>query len=375
VAQVIQISQQVPFVDLKIQYRAIKEEVKTAISDALDSMELMLGPNVRAFEAEFAAYCQAQHAIGLASGTDALYLALRACGVRPDDEVITVSHSFFATAEAIMLLGAVPVFVDVDPATYTMDPGSLEAAIGPRTRAIVPVHLYGQMADMESIMAIARRHGLVVIEDACQAHGAELSGQRAGSVGDAAAFSFYMSKNLGAYGDAGAVTTNSRAVADQIRILRDHGSPTKYEHQEVGVNSRLSEIQAAILRIKLRYLDGWNTRRIAHAQAYGELLAGLPLELPVLRPGAKHVFHLYVVQLDNRERLRQELTDRAIGTGIHYPKPIHLQPAVQGFGRIAGDLSSTESLTGRILSLPMYPEMMPEHIHYVATCLRDTLSA
>lgn len=368
---VMELVQQVPFVDLKIQYQSIETEVKAAISDVLESMELMLGPNVRAFEAEFAAYCHAAHAVGVASGTDALHLALRACGVRAGDEVITVSHSFFATAEAILLLGAVPVFVDVDPVTYTMDPAHLEAAIGPRTRAIIPVHLYGQMADMESIMAVARRHGLVVVEDACQAHGAELFGRRAGSVGDAAAFSFYMSKNLGAYGDAGAVTTNSRAVAEEIRLLRDHGSRRKYEHEEVGVNSRLSEIQAAVLRVKLRYLDSWNARRESHARTYGELLHDLPLRLPKLPEGGKHVFHLYVIQLDERDRVREALTNRMVGTGVHYPIPIHRQAALAGTGRTAGSLAVTESITDRILSLPMYPEMGPEHLEYTANCLQD----
>ena len=365
--------QQVPFVDLRSQYRAIEGEVKAAIADVLESMELMLGPNVRAFEAEFAAYCRARFAIGVANGTDALQLALRACGVAPGDEVVTVSHSFFATAEAIMQVGAVPVYVDIDPATYTMDAGLLEAAIGPRTRAILPVHLYGQMADMDAIMAVARRHGLAVIEDACQAHGAEDRGRRAGSIGDAAAFSFYMSKNLGAYGDAGAVTTNSRAVADQVRLLRDHGSAHKYEHQEVGLNSRLDEIQAAVLRIKLRRLEGWNDQRAECAARYGEVLRGLPIDLPVVRSGVRHVFHLYVIQTEGRDRLREALADRGIAAGIHYPVPIHLQAASAGNGRVSGDLRVTEAAAKRILSLPMYAELTADQQRYVATCLRDHL--
>jgi dTDP-4-amino-4,6-dideoxygalactose transaminase len=365
------IVQQVPFVDLRAQYQSLKEELQAALSDVLEGMDLMLGPNVRAFEAEFAAYCRARYAIGVANGTDALHLALRACGVAPGDEVITVSHSFFATVEAILQVGAVPVYVDVDPLTYTMNPALLETAISSRTRAILPVHLYGQLADMDAILAVARRHGLAVVEDACQAHGAEDRGRRAGSLGDAAAFSFYMSKNLGAYGDAGAVTTNSRAVAEQVRLLRDHGSAHKYEHVEVGLNSRLDEIQAAVLRTKLRHLDAWNERRVEHARTYDALLADLPVDRPVTRSGVGHVFHLYVIQADGRDRLREALSDRGIATGIHYPLPIHLQPAVAGAGRVSGDLRVTEAVASRILSLPIYAEIEGEQLSYVAACLRD----
>jgi dTDP-4-amino-4,6-dideoxygalactose transaminase len=360
----------VPFVDLKAQYRTVREEVLSELSQSLEGMELLLGPNVRAFESEFADYCGTEHAVGVGNGTDALYLALRACGVAPGDEVVTVSHSFIATAEAIVQLGATPVYVDVDSETYTMDPSGLEAVIGPRTRAIVPVHLYGQMADMDEIMAVAHKHGLVVVEDACQAHGAEDKGRRAGSIGDAAAFSFYMGKNLGAYGDAGAVTTNSRAVAECVRMLREHGSTVKYHHEEMGVNSRLDELQAVVLRVKLRYLDGWNERRRAHAEGYRELLADLPVKLPVARPGCSHVFHLYVIQTDDRDRLRETLASRGVSAGIHYPVPIHRQLASSGFGRIEGSLGVTESMAGRILSLPMYAEMEKAHLEYTASCLQ-----
>lgn len=363
---------QVPFVDLKAQYRPIRDEIIVAIGESLEGMELLLGPNVRAFEAEFAEYCRARHAIGVANGTDALYLALRACGVGPGDEVITVSHSFIATAEAIVHLGASPVYVDVDPATYTLDPAQLEAAIGPRTRAIVPVHLYGQMADMDPIMAIARQYGLAVVEDACQAHGAEYKGRRAGSIGDAAAFSFYMGKNLGAYGDAGAITTNSRAVAEHVRLLRDHGSRVKYAHEEMGSNSRLDELQAAVLRVKLAYLDEWNARRRDHAQFYAELLADPEIVLPASNPDALHVYHLYVIQVENRERVREALADRGIATGIHYPTPIHRQAASRGIGRVAGALRVTDALAGRILSLPMYPELAPAQLSYIASCLQGS---
>ncbi len=364
------LTMQIPFVDLKAQYATVREEVQAAMLAVLDGMDLVLGPNLRAFESEFAAYCGAAHAIGVAQGTDALTLALRACGIGPGDEVITVSHTFIATAEAITQLGATPVFVDIDPATYTLDPSKLEAAIGPRTRAIVPVHLYGQMADMDAIMPIARSHGLAVIEDACQAHGAEDKGRRAGSIGDAAAFSFYPSKNLGAYGDGGAITTNSRAIADCVRRLRDHGSTRKYEHQEMGWNSRLDEIQAAALRVKLRYLDEWNERRRDHAAAYEMALADLDLALPQTRPGASHVYHLYVVQTEARDFARQLLTNVGVATGIHYPIPAHQQPAAQGITRVAGDLRVTEWLAPRILSLPMYAELEAAQLTYVANSLR-----
>ncbi len=364
----------VPFVDLKAQYAAIREEVQGAMLSVLDGMDLVLGPNLRAFEAEFAAYCGAAHAIGVAQGTDALTLALRACGVGPGDEVITVAHTFIATAEAITQLGATPVLIDIDPATYTLDPARLAAAIGPRTRAIVPVHLYGQMADMDAIMPIARSHGLAVVEDACQAHGAEDKGRRAGSIGDAAAFSFYPSKNLGAYGDGGAITTNSRALADGVRRLRDHGSTRKYEHQEMGWNSRLDEIQAAALRVKLHHLDGWNARRREHAAAYADLLADCDLLLPATRPGASHVYHLYVVQTEARDFARQMLTNVGVATGVHYPIPVHQQPAARGVARVAGDLRVTEWIAPRILSLPMYAELEAAQIAYVAGCLRRAWS-
>ena len=365
--------QRIPFVDLKAQYRNIGPEIRAAMNQVLESMDLLLGPNVRAFEEEFATFCQARYAIGVNSGTDALALALRACGIQPGDEVITPANSFIASAAAIVQIGAIPVFVDVDSETFTIDPDLLEAAITPRTRAVVPVHLYGQMADLSRVMEIARRHGLAVVEDACQAHGAEDRGLRAGSVGDAAAFSFYVSKNLGAYGDAGAVTTNSRAIAEQVRRLRDHGSLHKYEHEEFGLNSRLDELQAAVLRVKLRYLEAWNAQRIAAAARYDEVLAELDVVLPRVRSGARHVFHLYVIQTDERDRVRESLEARGVATGIHYPIPIHRQAACQDAGRIHGRLDVTDGLAGRILSLPIYAEIESEQIHYVAECLRASL--
>ena len=370
-----ELKMRVPFVDLKAQYRSIQDDVRAAFDEVLTSMDFVLGANLRAFEAEYAAYCQTKYALGVANGTDALYLALRACGVGPGDEVITVSHSFIATVEAIVMLGATPVYVDVDPETYTLDPAQLPAALSARTRAIVPVHLYGQMADMDPIMTFARQHGLAVVEDACQAHGADDRGRRAGSLGDAAAFSFYPSKNLGAYGDGGAVTTNSRAIAEHVKLIRDHGSSKKYEHQEFGWNSRLDEMQAAVLRSKLGLLDFWNEQRRRHADRYDELLEDLSITRPRTRDGVRHVFHLYVIQADGRDFGKQMLNDLGIATGIHYPTPIHLQTAAQGVGRVVGELRVTERLSRRILSLPMYAELEEAQLAYVASSLESIWGA
>jgi dTDP-4-amino-4,6-dideoxygalactose transaminase len=374
--------QPIPFVDLKAQYHALRGELQTAIQDALSSMELVLGPNVAAFEAEFASLCRVEHAIGVGSGTDALYLALRACGVQPGDEVITVSNSFFATAEAIALLGATPVFVDVEPETALVDPSRLEAAITARTRAIVPVHLYGQMADMQPIVKIAREHGLMVVEDACQAHGASDRGMRAGSIGDAAAFSFYMSKNLGAYGEAGAVTTRSSQIAERVRMLRNHGSERKYEHHALGINSRLDELQAAALRIKLRHVKGWNSMRRDHAAHYSALIAeafaGTPsatVRPPETRPNADHVFHLYVVQVPagTRDEIQRQLAARGIATAVHYPIPIHRQPALAHTSAARAQLPVTDALAPTILSLPMYAELEDAQIRHVVAALREAV--
>jgi dTDP-4-amino-4,6-dideoxygalactose transaminase len=366
---------QVPLVDLKIQYQAIKDEVLAAVADVFEGMQLFLGPNTRAFEAEFAAYCHAAHAVGLNSGTDALILGLRAAGVGPGDEVITVSHTFFADTEAPALIGAVPVFVDVEPDTWNLDPTKLEAAITPRTKAIVPVHLCGQPADMAPIMAIARRHGLFVLEDACQAHGADYRGQRVGAIGDAACFSFYCSKNLGAFGEGGMLTTNNPEVAASVRRLRDHGSDRRYEHAAIGTNARLDEVQAAILRVKLRHLDEYNAGRQAAAAAYGAALAGTGLELPTVRPDRTHVYHLYVVQGPRRDALKEYLGARGISTGVHYPIPGHLQPAAKPWSKGPGSLPVTEALTGKVLSLPMYPELTRDQVAYVADAIRAFYAA
>jgi dTDP-4-amino-4,6-dideoxygalactose transaminase len=341
-----------------------------AIEDVFDSMHLFLGPQLHAFEEEFAAYCGARYCAGVGNGTDALHLALRAAGVGPGDEVITVAHTFFATTEAIVMAGATPVFVDVHPETYLMDVSQVEQRVTPRTRAILPVHLYGQMVDMDPLMDLARRHNLVVIEDAAEAHGAEYRGRRAGSIGHLACFSFYYSKNLGAYGEAGAVTTSDPDLAHRVALLRDHGSEQRYHHSEYGFNSRMDEIQAAVLRVKLRYLDEWNARRREHAATYARLLADTRLVLPCVAPERSHIWYVYVIRTDDRDGVCQKLADRDIGSGIHFPIPIHLQPACRSLGYVEGDLPDTERVAGEILSIPMYPELTEAQMEYVAAALR-----
>lgn len=363
---------QVPLVDLAAQYRPLQGEILSRIAEVLDGMHLFLGPNVQAFEREYAGFCEVQHAVGVADGTSALQLALRACGAGAGDEVITVSHTFIATPEAVALVGARPVFVDIDPASYTMDVGQIEQAITPRTRAILPVHLYGHPADMDPIMALAARRGLWVIEDACQAHGARYKGRRAGSLGHMAAHSFYYSKNLGAYGEAGMVTTNDDDLANRLRMLRDHGSPQRYQHELIGFNGRLDEIQAAVLRAKLPHLEDWNRGRRANAAHYTELLSQIEdIIPPQTADHAEHVFHLYVARVPRRDALLSHLKEREVGTGIHYPIPCHLQPAFRGLGYQPGDLPVTEKITSEIISLPMYAELTAEQRIYVAEAIRD----
>jgi dTDP-4-amino-4,6-dideoxygalactose transaminase len=360
----------IPLVDLKKQYAPLKEEMLSRIADVLDGMHLFLGENVQKLGSEFAQVCQARHGIGVSDGTAALHLILRALGIGAGDEVITVSHTFIATAEAIALAGATPVFVDIDPATYLMDVAQVEAMITARTRALLPVHLYGQTVDMDPLRELASRYGLRVIEDACQAHGAEYKGRRAGGLGDVAAFSFYFSKNLGAYGEGGAITTNDDALAHKMRMIRDHGSERRYHHDLLGWNARLDEIQAAVLRVKLSHLIDWNAQRRAHAQRYSERLRGTPVTTPVEMPGNCHVYHLYVIRAPQRDALQAWLKEREIATGIHYPIPIHLQPAFRSLGYRAGDLPATEHAVGEILSLPMYAELSDSEIDYVAESIR-----
>ncbi len=362
----------VPLVDLQAQYQSIKYEVLMAVEDVFEQMHLFLGPQQHAFEEAFAAYCGSQYGVGLSNGTDALILALRACGIGPGDEVITVSNTFIATVEAIAQVGATPVFVDIDAETYTMDWRQLNGALTERTRAIMPVHLYGHPVEMQPVLDVARAHGLRVIEDASQAHGATYQGQRVGSFGDIGCFSLYCSKNLGAYGEAGICVTNDPDLAASLRLLRDHGSRQRYHHEVMGVNARMDEVQAAILNVKLRYLEGWNAARGSHARHYAELLGGYVEQVPTERPWAGHVYYAYVVQVQERELFRETLTQEGIATGIHYPIPVHLQPACAGYGYVRGSLPVTETVAERIVSLPMYPELTMEQIKMVVNAVKKS---
>ena len=360
----------IPLVDLRKQYAPLKDEILAGIARVLDGMHLFLGENVQALERVFAAFCGAQHGIGVSDGTCALHIILRAMGIGPGDEVITVSHTFIATAEAIVLAGARPVFVDIDPHTYLMDVSQVERAITPRTRAVLPVHLYGQMVEMAPLMEIARRHGLRVIEDACQAHGATQHGRRAGCIGDAAAFSFYYSKNLGAYGEGGFVTTNDDDLARQVRMIRDHGSERRYTHELVGLNGRLDELQAVVLRAKLPHLAAWNEGRRAHARRYDQLLQGAPVVTPAICQDSESVYHLYVIRAPRRDALQAWLKEYGVAAGIHYPVPVHLQQAMGSLGYRLGDLPVTESVAAGILSLPMYADLSAAEIDYVASATK-----
>ncbi len=361
----------VPFVDLKAQYQAIKGEVEAAISRVVESGRYILGPEVENFEKDFAEYVGARFCVGVNSGTAALQLALMATGVGATDEVIVPANTFFATAETVSTAGARPVFVDADAVAYTIDVSKIENAITPRTRAIIPVHLYGQPADLDPIFEIARRHNLSVIEDAAQAHGAEYKGHRVGALGDVGCFSFYPAKNLGAYGDAGAIVTDDDMVARRIKLLRDHGSDRKYYHEIVGYNFRLETLQAAVLAVKLRHLESWTRLRRRHAAQYHELLKTSSLVLPRELEYARHVYHLYVVQSDRRDELQRKLAAAGVQTGIHYPVPIHLQPAYSSLGYRAGDFPETEKQSQRVLSLPMFAELTDVQINLVAEALKQ----
>ena len=357
---------QVPFVDLAAQYCSISAEINEAISKVIRETDFILGREVCLFEEEFAAFCQTRFAVGVDSGTSALELALRAYEIGPGDEVITAANSFIASALAISHAGATPVLVDVETDTYTIDAAAIERAITSRTKAIIPVHLYGHPADMDPIVHLAQRHGLVVIEDACQAHGARYKGKRAGSLGHAAAFSFYPGKNLGAYGDAGVVVTSDDAVAKRLGMLRNYGQKEKYQHMFRGYNRRLDTLQAAVLRIKLKHLEEWNDARRQHAKNYGRLLGQTGIAVPRAAAHSESVWHLYVIQIDQRDALKEHLASRGIGVGIHYPVPIHLQPAYRDLGYRQGDFPVTEKCARRILSLPMYAELPSEIVNRVA---------
>ena len=365
----------IPLVDLKAQYESIKKEMNQAIFRVLETSQFILGKEVEAFEEEFARFLDVKHCVGVNSGTSALYLALLALGVGPGDEVITVSQTFVATVEAIYWTGARPVFVDIEEKTYTMDPARIESVITKKTKAIIPVHLYGHPADMDSILAIARKRKLWVIEDACQAHGALYKGRRAGGLGHAACFSFYPGKNLGAYGEGGAVTTHDSELAVKIRKLRNHGGLKKYSHEIPGFNARLEGIQGAILRVKLPYLEKWNELRRQHVREYERLFQGLDVTLPTEAPYAKSVFHVYVIRAPQRDRLNAYLNERGIGSVIHYPTPNHLLACFRCFGYRKGDLPVTEKVSKEVLSLPLYPELKKEQIREVAEAVRSFLTA
>lgn len=364
---------QVPFGDLKRQHKTIRAELDAAVARVIDSGWYILGPEVRAFEEAFAAFCAARYCIGVASGTEALQLALTALGVGSGDEVITVANGGIYQALTIVAVGARPVFVDVDASSHTMDPAALAAAITLRTRAIMPVHLYGRMADMDAIMAIADRYGIPVVEDCAQAHGATWRGKSAGSIGTLGCFSFYPTKNLGAIGDGGAITTNDESLAEKVRRLRQYGWERKYYTRDAGgLNSRLDELQAAILAVKLRHLPAWNARRRAIAAQYHTRLADTGLILPEAPPDGDHVYHLYVVRTQERNALQAGLRDEGIGTDIHYPLPTHLQPIYAPFAP-PGGLPTTERLAQEILSLPMFPELTDDEVHAVAMAVKRTL--
>ena len=366
----------IPFGDLKRQYEAIKPELDAAAARVLASGWYILGPEVQAFEQSFAELCGVAHAIGVGNGTEALYLALVGLGVGQGDEVITVANAAVYEPLTILQAGARPVFVDVDERSHTIDPALLEAAITPRTRAIMPVHLYGRMADMDAILAIARRYRLAVVEDCAQAHGAVLKGRAAGSIGACGCFSFYPSKNLGALGDGGMVVTDDDDLAARLRRLREYGWQRRYYTTDAGgINSRLDELQAALLNVKLGHLERWNERRLQIARRYDDLLAGAGLDLPELREDGTHVYHLYVVRARERDRLQAALQVRGVGTAVHYPLPAHLQPVYQDLGMAApGSLPATERLAGEVLSLPIYPELTDMEVDAVAAAVREALA-
>jgi dTDP-4-amino-4,6-dideoxygalactose transaminase len=361
----------VPFLDLQAQYRSLKAEIDPAIQNVLDTSSYILGPSVEAFEKEFAAYCGAAFCIGVNSGTAAISLLLRAHGIGPGDEVITVANSFFASAEAISDIGAIPVLVDCKEDTALMDPEGLEKVITEKTKAILPVHLYGQPVDMDAINATAKKHGILVFEDACQAHGARYKGKRAGSLGDGAAFSFYPGKNLGAYGEGGAVTTNDPEINTKLRMLREHGSPRRYHHDMIGWNERMDGIQGAVLGVKLKYLDSWNEKRRAHAETYRSLLPET-VQTIGFQEGSESVYHLFLIRIQNRDAVQKQLADKGIGAAIHYPIPIHLQPAYAHKWK-QGDFPHSEKLSTDILSLPMFAELTNEQIQEVVDAVKAAL--
>ena len=366
----------VPFADLKRQYRDLKPEIDAAIQAVIDETAFVGGPVVKQFEQHFAAFCGAKYCIGVANGTDSLFIALRAMGIGAGDEVVVPANSFVATSEAVTMAGARVVFCDVDSRRYTMDPERLRAVITPRTRAVIPVHLYGCPADMDPILSIAREHGLRVIEDSAQAHGAEYKGRRVGTLADVASFSFYPGKNLGAYGDAGALVTNDDTLALKMRMIKDHGRTGKYDHEIEGVNSRLDGIQAAVLDAKLPHLAAWSQARLKNARLYNEALAGVKdIVVPLIPEDSVPVFHLYVIRCSRRDELQSFLKERGIATGVHYPIALPNLKAYAYLGHKPGDFPVSTAFQNQILSLPMFPELEPEAIAYVAAQIREFCKA
>jgi dTDP-4-amino-4,6-dideoxygalactose transaminase len=364
----------VPFLDLNAHHAALRGEFDRAVREVIDSSAFAGGPFVEKFEEDFASYCGCQHAIGVGSGTEALWLSLLACGVGPGDEVITVPNTFMATAEAITYCGARPVFVDVDDRTYTMDPAGLEEAVGSRTKAIIPVHLFGQPADMDPILEFAREHDLLVIEDAAQAHGAKYKGRKVGTLGHAGCFSFYPGKNLGAFGEAGAVVTDNLELQEKIRILRDHGQVRKYRHTMIGWNCRMDGIQAAILSVKLRHLESGNSLRRAHSLQYDEAFDGVDdIITPLEAPYAQHVYHIYAIRVQERDEVMWFLQEKGIQCGVHYPIPVHLQKAYRSLGYTAGALPTSERTALEFISLPMFPELTEAQVQTVALGVKEAI--
>jgi dTDP-4-amino-4,6-dideoxygalactose transaminase len=366
----------VPFLDLNAHHAALRGEFDRAIREVIDSSAFAGGPFVEKFEADFAAYNNSGYAIGVGSGTEALWLSLLACGVGPGDEVITVTNTFMATAEAITYCGARPVFVDIDDRTYTMDPAGLEGALSSRTKAIIPVDLFGQPADMDPILEFAREHGLFVIEDAAQAHGAEYKGRKVGAIGDAGCFSFYPGKNLGAFGEAGAVVTDNVELQEKIRILRDHGQVRKYRHTMIGWNCRMDGIQAAVLSVKLQHLESWNSLRRSHALQYNQAFDGMDEVItPFEAPYARHVYHIYAIRVQERDEVMWLLKEKGIQCGVHYPIPVHLQMAYRSLGYKKGDLPISEQTALEFISLPMFPELTEAQVEVVALCVKEATAA
>ena len=364
----------IPFLDLKSQYHSIKQEIDAAVARVLESTQFVLGDEVAAFEEEFAGYCQTLYGVAVNSGTSALHLALLAAGIGHGDEVITVPFTFVATVAAVHYVGAKPVFVDIEPRSFTMDVSRIEDVITERTKAIMPVHLYGQPADMDPILEVARRHDLIVIEDAAQAHGAEYKGRRVGSIGDLGCFSFYPGKNLGAYGEGGMVVTNNPEYSRAIGILRDWGQERKYHHIVKGYNYRMEGLQGAILRVKLRHLESWTESRRSHAARYDQLLADCEIQSPVALPDNRHVYHIYAVRVPERDALQRALHEQGIQTGIHYPIPVHLQEAYADPHYQPGDLTCSEQAANEVLSLPMYAELSDSQIDAVCAAIPEAVN-